>query len=69
MEDFGGVNQLATGNWQQLLSFSSMLFEENPLYMLGKAINIGIHRCGIDAEMVKASFAFGETTGLHIDLE
>ena len=49
--------------------FSARLFQVGPFNVLCQSIDIGIHRGGIDAEIMKTSLALGETLALDLDLE
>ena len=49
--------------------FPARLFQECPFNVLGQAVDIWIHRGGIDAEIMKTSLALGETLALDLDLE
>jgi hypothetical protein len=46
-----------------------MLFEKDPLYVFGQSVNVGIHRSGVDAKIMEASFALAEAFALNFDLE
>jgi hypothetical protein len=49
--------------------FSAVFLEKNPFNMFSEPVDVRIHRCGIDSEIMESSFAFCKTFAFDLYLE